>query len=192
MEFSLLSFNVRGLGRGEKSRAVKRVISSCKARVIFLQETRLPSEKPWLLKRLWGVGTGNLAFSASIGASGGLITLWDSLSVVIDSLQESVIIGGDFNAVKDIEEHLGAGVNVQSVRDFANFIKTNNLVDLPLSGSKYTWLKGGSTVSASRLDRFLLSPEVLIAFPQVVQKGRAKTFQILLILGRYSRVCRID
>jgi hypothetical protein len=51
---------------------------------------------------------------------------------------------------------------------FSWFIEDNNLVDLPLHGRKFTWFKG-DCLSMSRLDRFLLSYEWCLAWPNCKQ-----------------------
>ncbi|GMJ02901.1 hypothetical protein HRI_003959300 [Hibiscus trionum] len=79
------SWNVRGLGRAEKRRAVKRLISKIKASLIFIQETMLESHKLWLLRRLWPSRSGCLVASPAEGSSGGLVTLWDGSVFEVES-----------------------------------------------------------------------------------------------------------
>ncbi|KAL4278976.1 hypothetical protein GQ457_03G033020 [Hibiscus cannabinus] len=94
---------------------------------------------------------------------------FEHLTNVIEISDVPVIIGGDFNTVKSSEEKLGGEANFQATNDFLEFIQKNNLVDLPLAGSKYTWFRGGSNVSANRLDRFLISPEIFASHPSFIQ-----------------------
>ncbi|GAU27943.1 hypothetical protein TSUD_146580 [Trifolium subterraneum] len=85
--------------------------------------------------------------------------LWDSLSGRIQSLHGTrVCVCGDFNAVRSIEERRSAREGPRSSVNvpFNRFIDDSALVDLPLSGRKFTWYKGDG-LSMSRLDRFLLS-----------------------------------
>ncbi|KAE8667524.1 hypothetical protein F3Y22_tig00112402pilonHSYRG00255 [Hibiscus syriacus] len=77
-----------------------------------------------------------------------------------------VIIGGDFNTVK-----CGGPANVPAMLVLVEFIQTSNLVDLPLEGNCFTWFIGGESVTASRLDRFLISPEVLLSCPNLAQSS---------------------
>ncbi|GMI77258.1 hypothetical protein HRI_001395100 [Hibiscus trionum] len=78
MNFSILSWNVRGLGKKEKARAVRRLVGSKKPTVFFLQETKLSKFDPSMYRRL---GCGNLMESIAvpaIGSSGGLFCAWNS------------------------------------------------------------------------------------------------------------------
>ncbi|MCH85139.1 cysteine-rich receptor-like protein kinase [Trifolium medium] len=56
---------------------------------------------------------------------------------------------------------------------FNRFIDDNNLMDLPLSGRKFTWYKGDG-LSMSRLDRFLLSEEWCLAWPNCMQVAQLR------------------
>ena len=51
--------------------------------------------------------------------------------------------------------------------DFADFIADQGLMDLPLAGGVSTW---SNTMSWSRLDRFLVSPEWEMNFLGLIQK----------------------
>ncbi|MCI07861.1 cysteine-rich receptor-like protein kinase, partial [Trifolium medium] len=51
---------------------------------------------------------------------------------------------------------------------FNRFIDNSALIDLPLSGRKFTWYKGDG-LSMSRLDRFLLSEEWCLTWPNCIQ-----------------------
>ncbi|PNX62506.1 cysteine-rich receptor-like protein kinase, partial [Trifolium pratense] len=84
-------------------------------------------------------------------------------------------ICGDFNAVRSVDER-------RSVRDgyrssdhipFNRFIDDNTLIDLPLCGRKFTWFKGDGR-SMSRLDRFLLSGEWCLTWPNCTQVARMR------------------
>ncbi|KAL4308915.1 hypothetical protein GQ457_01G015960 [Hibiscus cannabinus] len=197
--------------------SVRRVILSSKAKMVFLQETKINVLKPWLCRRLWSGNSGSLVVSTSEGAFGGLMTIWDknffrleskiikdriilligflcatnlrcgllnvyapndpgernkfldSVTVFIENLHIPVLVGGDFNKVKSPEEKLGSGTNTQSMFVFKEFIQRNNFVDLPMYGSKFTWVKGGQSTSTSRLDRFLFIPEFLVSYPRLGQ-----------------------
>jgi len=63
-------------------------------------------------------------------------------------------------------------IDISDTRDnapsFNNFIDGNNLLDLPLCGRRYTWFKGDG-ISMSRLDRFLLSEEWCLRWPNCLQ-----------------------
>ncbi|GMI75467.1 hypothetical protein HRI_001216000 [Hibiscus trionum] len=220
---SVFLWNVRGLGKAEKVRAVSQSIVKSKANIIFVQETKLVAIKPGLSKRLKGKYFNEFVFVPSVGASGGLFTMWhsDFLKVqktilngrfiaVIDTLgscdmdigfiniyapnaggerkivldeilhlmQASnvpFIVGGDFNEVVSEEERLGVSKASASTKYLADFIAKGELIDLPMCGGKFTWFKGGKNVAASKLDRFLIAPEVLSKFPLLIQSTKPRS-----------------
>ncbi|XP_057418110.1 uncharacterized protein LOC130712288 [Lotus japonicus] len=83
-------------------------------------------------------------------------------------------LGGDFNSVRAEEERRGVATNIGSQRrdiaEFNRFIEEMELLDLPLSGRKYTWYRPNGQAQ-SRIDRFLLSPEWLANWPHSAQIG---------------------
>ncbi|GAU16975.1 hypothetical protein TSUD_37330 [Trifolium subterraneum] len=102
--------------------------------------------------------------------------LWDSLSARIQSLgRRRVCVCGDFNVVKHVDERRTSRGGPRSLDHipFNLFIDDNNLIDLPLSGRKFTWFKGDG-LSMSRLDRFLLSEEWCLAWPNCKQTARLR------------------
>ncbi|GMI82837.1 hypothetical protein HRI_001953000 [Hibiscus trionum] len=222
MNCLLFTWNVRGLGRPEKIRAVTSVLKSCAPKIVFLQETKLSHLSLSAVRRLKNAGFSEVVVSPSIGSSGGLIVMWngnwlkvrktiiknrwvcligqienmngmcgfinlytpndlagrkivfEELSTVVVSLNLPVILGGDFNCVKSDDERLGLDSNIASMTAFSDFIQRNNFVDLPLVGERFTWFMGGHSLAASRLDRVLFSPEVLVWFPNLVQASLAR------------------
>ncbi|GAU45885.1 hypothetical protein TSUD_401090, partial [Trifolium subterraneum] len=173
---------------------------------------------------LWGSAPHAFSYRPSIGASGGLLTVWDSsevevlstvsfehvllchgrflssnetfyvmniyapcdlgakqrlwnsLSVRLQSLAgRRVCVCGDFNAVRCQEERRSSRVGPSQADHipFNSFIEDNNLVDLPLGGRKFTWYRGDG-LSMSRLDRFLLSEEWCLAWPNCLQVAQLR------------------
>ncbi|KAL4323977.1 hypothetical protein GQ457_11G027850 [Hibiscus cannabinus] len=94
---------------------------------------------------------------------------FDCLSNHIVAFQLPVVMGGDFNTVKTMDDRMGASTHTGSLKCFEEFIQRNALIDLPLNGSEFTWFRGGIRTSASRLDRFLVSPEVLGCLNNAIQ-----------------------
>ncbi|GAU48515.1 hypothetical protein TSUD_244350 [Trifolium subterraneum] len=102
---------------------------------------------------------------------GAKLVLWGSLSARIQSLgRQRLCVYGDFNAVKLVDERRSSRGESRSLDHipFNSFIDDNNLIDLPLSGRKFTWFKGDG-LSMSRLDRFLLSEEWCLTWPNCTQ-----------------------
>ncbi|PNY17864.1 cysteine-rich receptor-like protein kinase, partial [Trifolium pratense] len=102
--------------------------------------------------------------------------LWDSLSARIQLLDgKRVCVCEDFNAVKSVEESRSIRVGHSNLDHilFQRFIDDNTLIDLPLGGRKFTWYKGDGS-SMSRLDRFLLSEEWCMAWPNCAQVAQLR------------------
>ncbi|KAF1864335.1 hypothetical protein Lal_00021991, partial [Lupinus albus] len=79
---------------------------------------------------------------------------------------------GDFNSVKSSEERKGRESHgrLKEMRNFNGFINNLALIDLPLVGRRFTWIKGdGRTMS--RLDRFLITSNWAKKWPSFIQKG---------------------
>lgn len=75
-----------------------------------------------------------------------------------------VILGGDFNKILDINENMGGTRWIgQSQKEFYNFVKTNNLIDIKATKKIYTWnnRRKDFTNIEERLDRFLISEDRL-------------------------------
>jgi len=97
--------------------------------------------------------------------------LWGSLSARLQLLSgANVCLRGDFNAVRNVEERWSKRGNsaAYDVNYFSHFIDDNGLIDLPLCGRRYTWYKGDGS-ARSRLDRFLLSEEWCLQWPNCRQ-----------------------
>jgi len=77
----VLSYNARGLGGGEKRVEVRRLIREKYLRVVCIQETKLSVVNDHVIKAVWGDNLCGYSFQPSAGASGGLVTVWDSTSV---------------------------------------------------------------------------------------------------------------
>lgn len=66
------------------------------------------------------------------------------------------IIFGDFNKVRNAKERKGVNTYAGSCARFNYFILNNNLIDVKIGGTEFTWIKGGRA-KMSKLDRFLIS-----------------------------------
>lgn len=96
--------------------------------------------------------------------------LWVALTTRLQALRgKKVCICGDFNAVRSREERRSATVygGVSEYGPFNQFIEEKGLLDLPLYGRNFTWFKGDGR-SMSRLDRFLVSEEWNLVWPNCI------------------------
>ncbi|GMJ07486.1 hypothetical protein HRI_004417800 [Hibiscus trionum] len=101
--------------------------------------------------------------------------------VVFNNLQEDlsqfskpIIMGGDFNITQSPLEKLGSHPKKGEMQIFSDFIDSLCLIDLPLKGGTYTWSNFREKPSMSRLDRFLISPEILGIWPDLIQSALHK------------------
>jgi hypothetical protein len=76
-------------------------------------------------------------------------------------------IGGDFNVTLYHSERSGGARRRRGVAAFADFIAEQGLMNLPLLGGVSTW---SNSSSWSRLDRFLVSTEWDLRYPDLMQK----------------------
>ncbi|XP_058747086.1 uncharacterized protein LOC131620082 [Vicia villosa] len=108
----------------------------------------------------------NLYFVVNIYSScdlGKKKTLWNDLLVTMERFKDGEwVMGGDFNAIKNVRERKGRAVmyNNREAVLFADFINKSSLVDIPCKGKKFSWFSGDGK-SRSRIDRFLLSNNVV-------------------------------
>jgi exonuclease III len=73
----ILTWNIRGLGREEKRRAVKNLVQCHKPYMVFIQETKLNYFDSRIVKALGGSILSKGIGVEAVGSAGGLITLWD-------------------------------------------------------------------------------------------------------------------
>ncbi|GMI83861.1 hypothetical protein HRI_002055400 [Hibiscus trionum] len=90
MDFSIISWNVRGLGKVEKLGAVRRLIRNEKAKFILIQETKLEQFSPAILRSMGCYQGFNSIFAPAAGSAGGLLSAWRNdffsvTNIVLDS-----------------------------------------------------------------------------------------------------------
>ncbi|GMJ16046.1 hypothetical protein HRI_005273800 [Hibiscus trionum] len=87
MDLSLITWNVRGLRRKEKKKAIRDLSRRYKTKMIFVQETKMETIQRREVKRLWGSDSFNYEFAAANGSAGGLLCIWDdSVFTVSDTV----------------------------------------------------------------------------------------------------------
>ncbi|GKV23016.1 hypothetical protein SLEP1_g32806 [Rubroshorea leprosula] len=100
--------------------------------------------------------------------------LWEELLNLINSRKGNRCLGGDFNAVRSVDERAGSNGVSKEMEEFDSFIQDAGLVDLPLTGRKYTWYNSNG-LYMSRLDRFLFSEDWLMKWGDIRQWGLKRT-----------------
>ncbi|GMJ01242.1 hypothetical protein HRI_003793400 [Hibiscus trionum] len=96
--------------------------------------------------------------------------LWIELKEIITRLKLPVVIGGDFNIVRRQSEKLGVYFHKKAMNEFEDFIEELALIDLPFSGGAYTWCSNREAHAFCRLDRFLLTADMLLKWLELIQK----------------------
>jgi len=95
----LISWNVRGLGGAGKRREVSHLVKEHQPFLLCIQETKLPVVDAFVCKSIWGDGKVGYSYQPSVGASGGLVTLWDLSEVEVwstVSLDHVLAVSGRF------------------------------------------------------------------------------------------------
>lgn len=88
---------------------------------------------------------------------------WEELKAYKQSLDDGDwCLVGDFNCVTRVEERKGIGVrgSIQEVNEFNAFISDMDLLDVSVTGNVFSWFCSDG-ISMSRLDRFLISPNLV-------------------------------
>ncbi|XP_058754420.1 uncharacterized protein LOC131627572 [Vicia villosa] len=97
--------------------------------------------------------------------------LWKRLIDLKNKYQDGEwIIGGDFNAVKKRSERCGLSSRNCNIewREFSDFIDETGLVNVPCKGKRFSWFSGDGK-SKSRIDRFLISNNIILSWGVVGQ-----------------------
>lgn len=66
-------------------------------------------------------------------------------------------VGGDFNKVLFFQEQNKASRRLRGMDVFGDFVDRNELVNVTLRGTRFTWSNFQANPSLSKLDRFLVS-----------------------------------
>ena len=88
---------------------------------------------------------------------------------MVRGLEIPWFLGGDFNVVRGTEEKVGVVYNHLAMSEFSNFIEDLGLMDIPLSGGRFTWSSNRLVNTYCRLDRFLISPGFMLGFQNLIQ-----------------------
>lgn len=73
----ICSWNIRGIGRGEKRWGVRDFLKRGKGDIITLQETKLQSIDRKISADLWGRGDFDFVHKPAVGRAGGLLVAWN-------------------------------------------------------------------------------------------------------------------
>lgn len=96
--------------------------------------------------------------------------VWEELLALKAVSSNPWCVGGDFNEIKAISERVGCQRMERGMKDFLEFCNDMELLDLLMMGRRFTWTNYQDHAIHSRLDRFLISQQVIEKF-KVVQWG---------------------
>ncbi|XP_071740387.1 uncharacterized protein [Rutidosis leptorrhynchoides] len=181
----MLTLNVCGLGVKGKFGWVKGICSNEKPDIIALQETRCKHFSDHWVHNLWGNNDCGFIQKEVVGKSGGMLMVWDTKSFLASSClcsefflaiignwvisgQESIIVNvyGPHNDSSKIRmwnsldngklDRLNCVFKQSRASRFNEFITRNNLVEIPITGRKFTRISDDGA-KFSKLDRFLVN-----------------------------------
>ncbi|KAL4185171.1 hypothetical protein AMTRI_Chr10g4610 [Amborella trichopoda] len=117
--------------------------------------------------------------------------LWSELDLVAALPHSAWFLGGDFKITRwSHERNLNTNIS-QGMLDFSDFISCHELVDIPTQGNAFTWSNHFAQPSLAKLDRFLLSLDWEVAFPDshalTLPKPTSDHCPILLDTQAFSR-----
>ena len=81
MNLKIINWNVRGLNEKDKRLQIWHLIRIWQADVICLQETKMEFIMRGFIKSLWGCQHVDWVNLSSLGASGGILVMWDRMVV---------------------------------------------------------------------------------------------------------------
>ena len=111
MKHKILSWNVRGLNEGKKRSRVRRLLRQWKVDIVCFQETKLDMITPSVVQSLWSCPYMEWCHMDSIGASGGILLMWDRRVVTkVDTCLGNFVAACSFRNVEDNMEWAFAGV----------------------------------------------------------------------------------
>ncbi|XP_057451987.1 uncharacterized protein LOC130743775 [Lotus japonicus] len=88
----ILSFNVRGLGVGEKRSVIREVVNQNYVEMLCIQETKVQSVDRRLCFLLWGDSDFDWRAIPAVNSAGGLLCIWNAKAFAV----EEVVQGGGF------------------------------------------------------------------------------------------------
>jgi exonuclease III len=89
------------------------------------------------------------------------------LADLLNKNKEPILIGGDFNIIRFSTEKNKGGIHKHS-GVFNSIINTYELIDLGMTGGKFTWSNKQNNPTLERLDRYLVSKSWEDIFPMAL------------------------
>lgn len=99
--------------------------------------------------------------------------VWEEISKLRGSFSSPWIMGGDFNSIRGRSERSNCIGLLCGMKEFNSFIEECELLDLPLSGKKFTWF--GPNNKMSRLDHFFVDAFWMVRYHDLLQLGLGRS-----------------
>ncbi|KAL4383684.1 hypothetical protein GQ457_15G008560 [Hibiscus cannabinus] len=188
MNFAIISWNVRGLGKWEKIRAVRKVIHEQKpgsaGGLISMWDSDFFVVSNQVITERYIAIFGNFkesnfecgflnVYGPSVDADKG--PFFSEVSEFLSNFNLPWCVCGDFNLFLHEGEKVGGPINWSLLEVFRNFVQVSGLVDLTLKGGSFTWSNLRDPPTLVRLDRFLVSPNFLENFHFLEQRLLSKS-----------------
>jgi len=117
--------------------------------------------------------------------------VWDEIGSVRGLMERPWAVCGDFSVCRFPYEKKECNRLNSAMREFSECIEDMDLIDLQLSGGRYTWYKGDNHITASRLDRIMVSTEWNNLFTNIkqttMQRVTSDHVPIALLCGHWEQ-----
>ncbi|KAL2230765.1 UNVERIFIED_CONTAM: hypothetical protein Sindi_1670900 [Sesamum indicum] len=134
---------------------------------------------------------------------GALRELWASLeSLAAQCINKFRLVGGDFNAIRDLSEVCGTSGDIRvAMEEFNTCLQNTALLPLPMQGEWYTWHNRSASPRNlwKRLDRMLTNDTWTLRFPSVFYQcltPRTSDHSLMVVNGdnqqRFGGMFRFD
>ncbi|XP_026410101.1 uncharacterized protein LOC113305236 [Papaver somniferum] len=102
--------------------------------------------------------------------------MWRELKLMYNIWELPWCLCGDFNEVRYMRERMGCNIVSRGMKDFNKFCGFLELIDLPMTGGKYTWSTTSNNSAKSLIDRFIINAAWGSQFPTISVSALAKPF----------------
>lgn len=109
----------------------------------------------------------------------------EELSLIVEGGADAIMLGGDFNLVRDAREKSTGGISPRWVAAFNNFIADSELRELHRIGGRFTWTNNQEMPIRVVLDRILVSGNWEALYPLA-------TVQVITRIGSDHNPLLID
>ena len=161
---NILSYNIRGLGRGIKWASIRYLVGKQRIDLLCLQETKKESMDKAVCKALWGQSDFDWEWVPAVNTAGGLLCVWDNSNFRVDCRRVErgfIMLEGVWMA----EGHKVVVVNIYAACDLASKRQLwQQLYDLKSKSQVQCWCLIGDFNSirtpAERVGNNLCHPDI--------------------------------